>query len=335
MIGLSALVAYLSDGKITGISGILGPFLKNVMVCQLEVWKMLFLIGLILGGLANNAWNASFAFPGAEPFSTYRYLAAGIAVGAGSRLQRGCTSGHGICGLPRFSQRSWMAVPSFMLLAGIVVYVTRHVLVVDPAKEPGIAALEWPPSLHFPVAALGVSLMLTALSFAPLGAVHGVICPLSCGTIFGLGLGVAGMTSQDKVLDFLDVAGYWDPSLAFVMGLGICVSFPAFYKGEKEGAKPVCAEKFENPPKTGDTGSLLIGAALFGLGWGLTGICPGPGLAGTVPNLVNSSGTAGLGFAMCTVATGCTWVITDGALKISSSVPVPRTNSDEKPLLPN
>lgn len=91
------------------------------------------------------------------------------------------------------------------------------------------------------------------------------------------------------MIGFLDICGFWDPSLAFVMGCGILVSFPAFYLAEAEGAKPKCAETFEKPGKSGDYGTLAAGAVLFGVGWGLVGICPGPGLAALVPNLLSGS----------------------------------------------
>lgn len=68
------------------------------------------------------------------------------------------------------------------------------------------------------------------------------------------------------MIGFLDICGFWDPSLAFVMGCGILVSFPAFYLAEAEGAKPKCAETFEKPGKSGDYGTLAAGAVLFGVG---------------------------------------------------------------------
>lgn len=331
LIGLSALVAYQADGKITGISGILGPFLKSVVKCEAgaQLWKLYFLLGLVLGGLINYGFNAPFAFPGPEPFTMARYVVAGFSLGLGTRFQRGCTSGHGICGLPRFSKRSWLAVPLFMLFAGLVVYLTRHVMQTGEPNKAGIAPLQWPPSWEFALCTVAASLLLAVLSFAPLpGSAHGVICPLAAGTIFGLGLGVAGMTSQAKVLNFLDVAGYWDPSLAFVMGCGILVSFPAFYLAEAEGAKPRCAESFEKPSKSGDYATLTLGAILFGIGWGLVGICPGPALAGTVPNLLTST-PAGYGFAVCAFLTAITWVATDLGLQADGLT----TGSDQKPLL--
>lgn len=96
------------------------------------------------------------------------------------------------------------------------------------------------------------------------------------GLVFGLGLIVSGMTDPGKVLGFLDLAGFWDPSLAFVMGGAILVTLIAF-RGSRS-AKPLCAPAFQEPATTRIDRRLLAGSALFGIGWGLAGICPGPAL---------------------------------------------------------
>jgi len=170
MIGLSAAIAYLVDGKIVGISGLLGPFLRGVLQCQPleggQMWKFLFLMGLIIGGLIARLCNEDFAFPAAAPFHVARYVVASIFVGVGTRIGRGCTSGHGICGLPRLSSRSWVAVPTFMGVAIGTVALTRHVLHWDHLSQspaPGIAELQWPPKWQFPAAALGASILLTVI----------------------------------------------------------------------------------------------------------------------------------------------------------------------------
>lgn len=97
------------------------------------------------------------------------------------------------------------------------------------------------------------------------------------GLLFGFGLILAGMTSPDKVLAFLDVAGRWDPSLAFVMGGAVLAAFP-FFRLAARRARPVAGTRFDSPPTTLIDSRLLAGSALFGIGWGLVGICPGPGL---------------------------------------------------------
>ena len=98
-----------------------------------------------------------------------------------------------------------------------------------------------------------------------------------CGLLFGLGLLLAGMANPAKVLGFLDIAGLWDPSLVLVMVGGIVVAFIAFTLSKKMPHSLLQA-KFNWPDATAVTRPLLIGSTLFGLGWGLVGLCPGPAL---------------------------------------------------------
>ena len=117
---------------------------------------------------------------------------------------------------------------------------------------------------------------------------------LLSGAVFAVGLVLGGMTQPAKVLAFLDVgaligalskgisrtaqAGYWDPSLAFVMGGALLVTLVAFWRTPQR-AKPLADEKFHLPTRTDVDRNLLVGAALFGIGWGLAGYCPGPAFA--------------------------------------------------------
>jgi uncharacterized membrane protein YedE/YeeE len=101
------------------------------------------------------------------------------------------------------------------------------------------------------------------------------------GLVFALGLGISGMTHPSKVLGFLDFAGAWDPSLALVMGSGVLVNF-AFFRLARRRGRPLFAPSFSLPAKSAIDGSLLGGAALFGVGWGLGGFCPGPALVSAV-----------------------------------------------------
>ncbi|MGI9483772.1 MAG: DUF6691 family protein [Hyphomicrobiales bacterium] len=106
-----------------------------------------------------------------------------------------------------------------------------------------------------------------------------VIASLVSGLIFGLGLIVSGMVNPAKVLGFLDFAGDWDPSLAFVMGGAVLVAFVGF-RLLREKPRPVFSERFQWPTATDIDGRLLSGAAIFGVGWGLGGFCPGPAITG-------------------------------------------------------
>lgn len=105
------------------------------------------------------------------------------------------------------------------------------------------------------------------------------------GALFGLGLTVSGMVNPAKVIGFLDIAGDWDPTLAFVMGGALLVAIPAFRLIFKR-QHPVLADEFEVPTKKEVDARLLGGAALFGVGWGLGGFCPGPSVTALASGLV-------------------------------------------------
>ncbi|QYF93266.1 YeeE/YedE family protein [Massilia sp. PAMC28688] len=104
------------------------------------------------------------------------------------------------------------------------------------------------------------------------------LAALLAGLLFGLGLLVSGMSNPAKVLGFLDVAGLWDPSLAFVMGGAIIVGLVAFSFAAKMPAS-LLGQAWRLPSATRIDRRLVIGAVTFGVGWGLAGLCPGPALA--------------------------------------------------------
>ncbi len=101
------------------------------------------------------------------------------------------------------------------------------------------------------------------------------------GVVFALGLGFAGMTQPARIIGFLDVAGQWDPTLAVVMGSAVAVSATLFPVILRRRA-PVIGDRFVLPDKRAIDGRLLSGAALFGIGWGLSGYCPGPAVVSLV-----------------------------------------------------
>src|SRR5215217_2548227 len=111
-----------------------------------------------------------------------------------------------------------------------------------------------------------------------------IVVALLAGTLFGLGLAISGMMNPAKVVGFLDVAGEWDPTLAFVMGGALLVTIPAF-RLILNRPRPILADGFALPKSALD-GRLLGGAALFGVGWGLSGFCPGPALVAMVTGLL-------------------------------------------------
>jgi len=109
---------------------------------------------------------------------------------------------------------------------------------------------------------------------------------LASGLLFGFGLALSQMTDPDKVLNFLDVGGHWDPSLGLVMGGALLVTLPGFaWVRRRARAQPGPATQ---APAARIDRRLLAGSALFGIGWGIAGYCPGPALA----NLARGSGEA-------------------------------------------
>jgi uncharacterized membrane protein YedE/YeeE len=104
---------------------------------------------------------------------------------------------------------------------------------------------------------------------------------LAAGILFGLGLAVSHMTNPAKVLAFLDIAGDWDPSLALVMAGAVAVSFVAFRVAGTRTAS-FLGEAFQIPPRRAIDAPLVVGAMLFGVGWGLAGLCPGPAITALV-----------------------------------------------------
>jgi uncharacterized membrane protein YedE/YeeE len=104
-----------------------------------------------------------------------------------------------------------------------------------------------------------------------------VVAALTCGLVFGWGLLISGMVQPAKVSAFLDIFGAWDPSLAVVMIAALIVSVPGFMLAKRR-ERPILAAQSVGPSKIGIDSQLVIGSALFGVGWGLVGLCPGPAL---------------------------------------------------------
>ena len=104
-----------------------------------------------------------------------------------------------------------------------------------------------------------------------------LLVSFASGIVFALGLGISGMTRPIKVIGFLDFAGKWDASLAFVMIGAIAVYFIA-YRLIRRRIAPMLAEKFSVPERKDIDRNLIVGAAIFGAGWGLGGFCPGPAI---------------------------------------------------------
>ncbi|GJE75425.1 DUF6691 family protein [Methylorubrum suomiense] len=121
------------------------------------------------------------------------------------------------------------------------------------------------------------------------GAAPRLAAALAMGLLFGLGLSLSGMLDPARVQGFLDVGGAWDPTLIFVLGGAVSVALAGFALARRL-PRPVLDTRFDLPARRRIDAPLIGGAALFGVGWGLSGLCPGPAVAalstGALPILV-------------------------------------------------
>ncbi len=104
-----------------------------------------------------------------------------------------------------------------------------------------------------------------------------VIASYLIGLVFGIGISISGMANPAKVLNFFDLAGTWDPSLAFVMG-GALITTVIGYRFVLKRPVPLLEEKFQLPTRRDLDSQLIVGSAVFGIGWGIAGFCPGGAL---------------------------------------------------------
>ncbi|MGU3813442.1 YeeE/YedE family protein [Vibrio diabolicus] len=125
LLGISATILLLVNGKIAGISGIINGIMSPKKGDY--SWRLLFAVGMIAGGLIS-VLMLGIAVPSTANLSLGMVIAAGLLVGIGTRLGNGCTSGHGICGMGRLSKRSIVATCVFMAVAGLTVFVRLHLV---------------------------------------------------------------------------------------------------------------------------------------------------------------------------------------------------------------
>lgn len=294
LIAISSTSLLYLTGNILGVSGIVSKLLSSKAAWT--SWRASFFVGMIGAGHL----IARFQPQMLGPPSTLRPAAiaiAGVLVGFGTRMANGCTSGHGVCGLPRLSLRSLVAVCTFMFSGALTAFLVRSNPVLASLTH-GVAAgpassLSWMAEAAMSVLALGISAYASRKSWSTPKQADGassLLVGAGCGTLFGGALALSGMTDVTKVLGFLDFTNPhgWDPTLAAVMGGAVLVNLFTFRKISGCEAQPSCAsgecERNLNdivvmgakPANQKIDAKLVGGAFLFGVGWGLGGMCPGP-----------------------------------------------------------
>jgi uncharacterized membrane protein YedE/YeeE len=285
-LGVSTLFFRVVFGRVLGISGIFGRIFDDKT--SDKYWRIAFSLGLFVSGLMLPS------IPQAMPRDLLTLIGSGLLVGFGTTLGSGCTSGHGLVGLARLSLRSWVAVPTFMLTA----IVTRTLLL-------DIPFIDTAPVWDFSIALRAEYLIGSAIGIFGLAywtspifkKTHHVdslmnIYSFVIGGLFGLGLIVGGMTVPQKVFDFLQLGTVvlprpegtyapFDPSLMVVMMAGMLPNLFLFRVVEQTCEEPLLTKEHCMPTNRKITWQLIVGAAVFGIGWGWGGMCPGPALVQT------------------------------------------------------
>lgn len=290
ILGVATVGKLLLTGRILGISGALKGVVENG---DLSPWRLSFLGGLVAAGVVDGIWDPNqIAEPGVSLAKT---VLAGLLVGAGSAMGNGCTSGHGICGNSRMSPRS-MAYTGIFMVSGFIVAsvfntngdlgINSDFSAIDNMVTPAAETLtRW---LSIAGAAtlgfLGIGQVASAASKKNDGdktKLHKTLDALAealAGFTFGLGLTVSGMRRAAKVSGFLSATrASFDPSLMLVMGGAMALSIPGFAIANKKKA-PACTREFSIPKNRKIDDKLMLGGVLFGAGWGLAGMCPGPAI---------------------------------------------------------
>lgn len=287
IIALSSSLHLLYYGRVTGLSGMFFSVTTYDKTGGFH-WKMSFLGGLItipfilfiLYGETIRIGDKVFRLFDSD-YSTLMNLniigwfLGGFLVGFGTKMGNGCTSGHGVCGVPRFSKRSIAATCTFMATGNGMATLRYYYPFLTEGKSFGDTYQE-----IFRIIALTLVVVIIIFSIVKalinfeLELVHEFIF----GLIFGLGLVISGMCRISKVRGFLTLNEHWDPTLAFVMASAVAINLLTFRLIMKREA-PKNAEVFSIPTKNVNPDlRLLFGSAIFGIGWGISGLCPGPGI---------------------------------------------------------
>ena len=297
MLGVSSLAHFLNCGKAVGASGLFKALTHKRISLKERVDHVPFLAGLF----TSSKWIPLLGFSqtlipiggfSLVPSATRRALA-GVLIGIGSVAGNGCTSGHGLSGIGRLSGRSLVNTCVFMASGAIVSLMCNTTGALDVSQ--GARALDsvrWLTSEEFSlygkflvtgIAGFGMIAVAGRKGLIPrsgrVGSAIRAVHEYATGAFFGVGLCVGGMVNPQKVASFLEFTKRsFDPSLMVLMASALAVLVPGFYLIKNGAEKPTFhPEKnaFAEPFK-GVTPKLLLGGTLFGAGWGLAGVCPGP-----------------------------------------------------------
>lgn len=289
-IALSVHSLLVLNGSVFGVSGFVHRSLQGDKAAIASV------VGLVLGGIAVGIIG-DVDTPEPHTASSLLPMAfSGLLVGIGTRLANGCTSGHMICGLSRFSLRSFVATATFFASAVATNYLAHG------NDALGISgSLDWTLGDNQGRQFLGAVLSLGTLWFAyTCSALKNDIpqsilrhlASLLTSLVFALSLRLGNMVDPHKVLAFLalPLSSAFDPTLTFVAGSALPLAALLYRYARVE--QPKLGGKCNIPTSTKIDWRLILGSVIFGIGWGIAGVCPGPALVNFGRSLY-----AGIGFA--------------------------------------
>lgn len=296
IISISSSLFLVLKGRITGISGMFFGVINKLD----HLWKLYYLLGLLYISSIFITFIDGGYF---EPIQYYEgdlsiigFLVGGFLVGLGTKLANGCTSGHGLCGLPRLSKRSIVSVIIF-LGVGILTAVFRY-------NVPFLYSGDWIDItdkindhkyyqyILFTILSLILLIMIIRhIIKKSYWDLIDLAISTGNGMLFGSGLIISGMVKRSKIINFLNVSNMntWDPSLLIVLSTSVLLNAILFKLILKFKKEPYYALFFDVPGNNNIDISLVIGSILFGMGWGITGLCPGPAISGLaiyVPHMV-------------------------------------------------
>lgn len=295
LISLSTSINFYLKGRITGFSGILYNLWTGDLEKSENEWRWSFIYGLISACCLLSYFHHYSFFESQSEFlaglSLLGFIICGFLVGFGTKLSNGCTSGHGVCGLPRLSLRSFLAVLLFCL-SGIVSATIKsnyfnEFSLKNPLLDMHINLYSLKPNHNY-MFHIGLFIILTILFIvystisiknrSSSYIISDILIGTIVGFIFGLGLVISGMVKRSKVLNFLTLSKNWDPSLLFVLGSSVLLNLLTFNLVLKKTELPPFSKEAICVNKNNFTidFNLVIGSILFGVGWGIGGICPGP-----------------------------------------------------------
>ena len=280
LIAASSSLNMFMYGRVTGLSGMLNSVREG---WRDGSWMESFLVGLVLPAVYVK--QTGFAYHGYTFFDSsvavagslglVGWVVGGLLTGLGTKLANGCTSGHGVCGLPQFSKRSLAAVLTFCGAGAAA----RHV-VLNSRDVAGLLQKGGPVPAG-ETYALAVTAGLVAFAARSLyrsttrGKAKETLFAVADGMLFGAGLLVSGMLRPSKVLGFLSLARGFDAQLVLVLGTVVVLN-TALFAFIKQRRSPLNGAAFPRVTGSVDT-KLVVGSALFGMGWAVAGLCPGPG----------------------------------------------------------